>query len=248
MMQLKLPIWSRSRTYVKELLAEPVVDLEIMSRVVLADACLAFVLFERTSHVASVEAWRPDLALVQIGKRSLSDLIDSQPLIEKLPVAKERTEVESAQVRAIIRGCVAAGLASKMGIPKIGAAFLAGLLYSVHELSPAQAFLNQGQTVADVRTSAADWGKSRYLSLRQAAVGDRALAVAELAEQIITTKASSECLQDSFWQAWSRSEPRARREAVEHGLKMEHWAQSRVASMTPWRFGCEFGRMVAGHG
>jgi hypothetical protein len=246
----ELPILQRSMSFLKLLLQDGAIDLELASSVVALDPGLAYGTLRLANQDLPDDCdriWQLPLAVVTAGRDALEQLLTTTVQVTPCALSKQ-APMEKLISDAVARACVAQLLARELGSPHPRKCFLSGLvleLPAMARLSIPAGLISPAVMVPDmchslpaaiVRAVLAHCGEERSPT-------DTMVAMVLIADAVLRALSSSnpaprlqELSARSLWRPWGGMSQLQRSGLLNRCCEMARWAAGNVYGMDPWNF------------
>ncbi len=244
-----LPILARSVTYLRVLLQESIVDLDLASSVIALDPGLAYRVLQLANRDLPDDRdriWQLPLAIVTAGRANIEDLLDRPT--QQQPLASEQSVLRSLITEAVLRACVAHALARELAPCSPRKCFLSGLLFEL----PALVTLSVPERLDSHALLLSDMCHSLPVTIVRSALAqfasrvgptDPGVAIVSIAQELLhvrrlaNSQLSLEELAGSWlWRAWQGMPVLQRSQLLQRCCELARWAAKSLYELNPWDF------------
>lgn len=249
LLDVQLPILTRSITYLRVLLQEGIVDLDLASSVIVLDPGLAYRVLQLANRDLPDDRdriWQLPLAIVTAGRANIEDMLEQSALHES--VDSDKWVLRSLVTEAVLRACLAHALARELAPCSPRKCFLSGLLFEL----PALVSLGVPARLDSHALLLSDMCHSLPVTIVRAALAefasqhgptDPAVAVVSIAQELLLVRrlANPQLLLDELadswlWRAWPDMPVLQRSQLLQHCCGLAQWAAKNLYELNPWDF------------
>jgi HDOD domain len=252
-----LPILPRSASFLRELLQNSIIDLELASAVISLDPGLTYGVLQQANRQLSDDKgriWQLPLAVLNVGRSGLEALLESSSVVGASSGVGD-DPIHKLVVDAVVRASVAHFIARDQGIAAPRKSFLCGLLFDLPTLIALGIPRRSRSTAALLRNMchslpAALVRAAFARSMHSGGAPNAILSAVLLSQEIVEftsradTTPDAESSREIHWPIWQSVSLPQRAQKRAACISLGLWARANVSGIEPWHFMSRLDRKI----